>query len=61
MPLSLQWLMEVVDIWAARACCLVYMAPRSFDTNPSRFFLPHCHIIEMTVMADLCWQLCYEV
>lgn len=37
------------------------MAPQSFDTNPSCSFLSQCHVIEETVMADLCWQLCYEV
>ena len=58
---SLQRLIEIVDRWVAPACCLVCTAPQSFDTNPSCSFLPLCHVIEETVMADLCWQLCYEV
>lgn len=36
-------------------------APQSFDTNPSCSFLRQCHIIEECAVADLCWQLCYEV
>lgn len=59
--LSVQWLIEIVDRWAACAFLLAFMAPQNFDTNPSCFFLHQCHIIEETVTTDLCFQLCYEM
>lgn len=59
--LCVQWLIEIVDRWAACAFCLAFIAPQSFDTNLSCFFLHQCHRIEGTVMADLRCQLCYEM
>lgn len=59
------------------ACCLTEMAERrQSDGRPApslsclrslwrrsitSAFLRHSHVIEETVMSDLCWQLCYEV